>query len=247
MHSSTSFRGEGSNMDVPYRTIGQIRHAAAELRERALGATVEYPVDLEEIVYGCLYEEDQLRFDDEQELGVEDGEAVLAKTLCLEGKILIHAPLKREAGQGRYRFTIGHELGHWILHRPWLLAKREQADLFGADSNMNLTSLNRSVFFDGQGPKLPPEEWQANRFAEALLIGADHLREEFTIRFGPPPLPHRENGFVRCSCVRSLSRMLASQRVKGRPPLRHVFGLTELALAIALEQHGLVTEEAPLI
>jgi hypothetical protein len=88
----------------------------------------------------------------------------------------------------------------------------------------------------------PTEEWQANRFAVALLLDDHLLQDAFTERFGEPPLPRLENGFKRSPTLRALSRSIASQRVRGRPPLQDLFGLSAEAMAIALESRGYVVE-----
>ena len=48
----------------------------------------------------------------------------------------------------------------------------------------SLVSLQRNVFPAVGCGRLPPEEWQANRFAIALLLDSDRLRAEFRSRIG---------------------------------------------------------------
>ena len=38
---------------------------------------------------------------------------------------------ERPSREGRYRFTLAHEGGHWRLHRPLVQANRRQESLFG--------------------------------------------------------------------------------------------------------------------
>jgi hypothetical protein len=71
-------------------------------------------------------------------------------------------PTLYPARLGRYRFTIGHETGHWVLHRRPLLARAYQTSLFGEDEEP------AAVCRAGGGAD--PLEWQANQFAAYLLM-----------------------------------------------------------------------------
>ena len=62
-----------------------------------------------------------------------------------------------EGHEGRYNFTIAHEIGHHVLHREIYLAKQENNDTSGMCRKM------------GRKPKA---ESQADRFAAALLMPA---------------------------------------------------------------------------
>lgn len=59
------------------------------------------------------------------------------------------------AGMGRDRFTASHELGHYLMHRdvPIKFHRAEHGNL----------------------PKFRDSEWQANRFAGALLMPTDKM------------------------------------------------------------------------
>lgn len=233
-------------MIYPFLPEAEIEARASSFRREALGADSDsYPLDLDAIVYDHLCERCDLVFDDQHELGTEDGDPILGKMLPFQNKILITLSLSREFGRGRYRFTVAHEMGHWVLHRVLFLATVEQNSLFGSsDSREGLASLNRNLFPKSASRRVPPEEWQANRFASALLVGRAALESAFRHRFGDPPLPRCEGQIVRCTSLRSLSRSLASQRVRGQLPLYEVFGLSVEAMAIALEARGLVIESA---
>lgn len=80
--------------------------------------------------------------------------------------VQINRTLRIGGDVGRYRFTSAHEIGHWVLHRAQILAAADAPSLFGTTATPTLTTLNRTM----TGPKAPPEEIQANRFAAALLI-----------------------------------------------------------------------------
>ncbi|MGQ0814412.1 MAG: ImmA/IrrE family metallo-endopeptidase [Gemmatimonadota bacterium] len=210
---------------------------------------IKYPVDLDAVVYDHLCERHGLYFNDEADLN-ESGacDDVLGKTLPVSGRILINRELKARGEEGRYRFTVAHELGHWILHRPLVLAAAAQPGLFEDAEQYEFVSLNRDVFAATDRRAVPREEWQANRFAVALLIGRDRLRDEFVARFGPPPVVRAgREAPGRAATPRDLANQLATAQVNTLPQLRDVFGLSAEAMAIALESRGYVAENGPLV
>lgn len=243
-------------MNFPYLTENAIEGAAADLVQRVFGsAWCEHsPIELDTIVYDYLSPFEQLSFNDEAELPLENGEVVLGKTLPLRGQILLNRVLKLEAEPGRMRFTIAHEIGHWVLHRKLFLAQLEELDLFATDATASpdfaFTDLNRSVFPSScRSGMVPREEWQANRFAVALLINPVVLREEFALRFGAPPAAWATQEWrYKAKSVRDLALLLGRCNTTSvHVPLRQVFGLSTEAMAIALESGCYVVEDAPLM
>ena len=179
-------------------------------------------------------------FSDENDLGFADGDKVLGRTLPLAGRVEVCKTVRLQGPEGRYRFTVAHELGHWILHRPLFLARRSMLDFFDhRQLPTAVISLNRNVFPSGTRP--PPAEWQANRFAVALLVDADHLRREFEYRFQKAPIVAGSNDPM------SVARDIACSEVGAAPSLRDAFGLSAEAMAIALRTRGYVTENPPLL
>jgi len=75
-----------------------------------------------------------------------------------ESKVIFVNP-SVEAHEGRYSFTIAHELGHHVLHREAYLAGHGEA------------VMCRS----GEGR--PPEEVEADHFAEALLMPSSVVKD----------------------------------------------------------------------
>ena len=71
---------------------------------------------------------------------------------------------------GRYRFTVGHETGHWRLHRPYYQEDPNQGELFDG--------RGRPAFICRSSLK-PPVEWQADFFAGCLLIPREVVRSEW--------------------------------------------------------------------
>ncbi|MDE3152803.1 MAG: ImmA/IrrE family metallo-endopeptidase [Gemmatimonadota bacterium] len=206
-------------------------------------------LDLDVLVFDCICEHDGLSFNDEAELGQQGGEAILGRMLPLAGKIEIAAALKHANDPGRYRFTVGHEIGHWVLHRSLFLAEAATLDLFeGRTSEEGLLTLHRDVFPGAKGGPVRREEWQANQFAIDLLIAPDLLRAEFGERFATPSISRRQHdGRAGAVSLREHARRLAGQEFAGLPSLADTFGLSVEAMAIALEQRGYAVEDEPLL
>src|SRR5690349_2718532 len=100
---------------VPFLKPSDLEHAVNKLL-RTYGTwrkePPKPPIDVDEIVEGHLgltLEVDDLR----QRLGFSD---VLGATWFDERRICIDQSL--EDREGRFAFTVAHEIGHWQLHRP---------------------------------------------------------------------------------------------------------------------------------
>jgi hypothetical protein len=229
-------------MRYPYLPSRHIA-AAAEVLIRNSFPESEYlvpPVDLDGIVYDHLCGQGDLAFSNEHDLGYEEGEKVLGVTLIRTGQIRIDRSLLDSDQVGRYRFTVAHELGHWILHRPLFLVEDSNLSMFAVESEKPLISLNRNVFPEGR--KRPPaEEWQANQFASFLLIPRKQLAA--AVRENHHSLPLR--------CPDGVSLRAFSRDVAAKPGLHgslsERFLVSKEAMAIALEANGLVTDKDTLL
>jgi hypothetical protein len=238
-------------MIYPWLDVADIEAAARSLRSKALGSDGDATplLDLDAIVFDYLCEHEEMCFDDEHDLGWEDGEQVLGRMKPIPGRIEITSVLKDAPDLGRYRFTVAHELGHWVLHRPLFLAQAETLDLFGSTLRpTEMMSLHRAVFPSAAKAYLAPEEWQANRFAADLLVGVTVLRREFEERFDATVIARNTRGWrLHARTLREHSRRLACGEINGRAPLCSVFDLSCEAMAITLEERGYAVEEPPLI
>lgn len=231
-------------MHYPFLPEEHIEASALALISRAFGDAdaAGCCVDLDALLFDYLYEKDDLVFADEEDLGTNDGEKVLGRTLPFAGRVEICRSLKHSGNPGRYRFTVGHELGHWILHRPLFLAGRNQLELgFGNEAaNEALVSVDGNIFSTPQ-QKVPREEYQANRFAVALLVNGKLLRGEFEKRFGQPPM------ICPPGDLRLSSRRIARERRNGLQPLHQTFGLSVEAMAISLESKGYLADQPTIL
>ena len=79
------------------------------------------------------------------------------------GKMLIEALLANDLTQyGRYRFTLAHELAHWILHKSLYTGTKIAAATFLTDRQYD-----------------DSEEWQANYLAKAILMPVGQVKRGF--------------------------------------------------------------------
>ena len=94
--------------------------------------------------------------------------------------------------EGRFLFTLAHEIGHWILHRKHFFIDEQQQNIFdlledeNRDNFIICVKRNESAMLYVR-KKTPEEwiEWQADNFASSLLMPKDifkttyeHLKEE---------------------------------------------------------------------
>jgi Zn-dependent peptidase ImmA (M78 family) len=97
---------------------------------------------------------------------------VLAEIYILSKKIVVDESLdpdEHPESEGRYNFTLAHEIGHWVLHRHDVIAVAEIPDLFG--------EIPPPVICRDFSPE--PHEWQANQFASHLLMPKEFVLTEW--------------------------------------------------------------------
>jgi len=135
-----------SALDIEARSQACLRRCTEKLGLKEL----PIPVPVEHWIEGPL----GIRF------GVSDlshlGKDVLGASFISEGEILVSETLLKN--EGRYRFTCGHELGHFILH----------GYLHRAFRDTDIEPGTRGDF-----------EYEADRFAAAFLMPATLLMREF--------------------------------------------------------------------
>ncbi|MDQ3722777.1 MAG: ImmA/IrrE family metallo-endopeptidase [Actinomycetota bacterium] len=130
------------------------------------------PVPIEDIADSCF----GLLVRDLDELGdapgapaLETGQSLSGLLLPDRGEIWVSAS-EGTAWPGRRRFTIGHELGHWCMHRAG------DGAVFCRSTSIEpeaATTLDR--------PPPPPFEEEANVFAASLLMPAHLIQEHYEL------------------------------------------------------------------
>ena len=104
----------------------------------------------------------------------EPGASVSGLLLAGSGEIWVNAAEARQ-WPARRRFTLGHELGHWVLHRSG------QEALFCRRA----TVAPEETPADSRPPQ-PVTEEEANMFAAALLMPAELMRRHYRDTRGRP-------------------------------------------------------------
>lgn len=97
---------------------------------------------------------------------------VLAEIYILSRKIIVDLSLDPDEypqSEGRFNFTLAHEIGHWILHRHDIIAVSDIPDMFG---EVPPPVICRDFSKE-------PHEWQADEFAAYLLMPKDFVLNEW--------------------------------------------------------------------
>lgn len=142
---------------------------------KKFGAIADPPVPITEIVDSHLNLSLGLG-DLAQTLGVT---GVLGATKVSERKVLIDQSLDPEVFprmEGRYHFTLAHEVGHWELHRHLVLGNPGQTSLVGAESRPQILCRKASA--------KEPIEYQADLFSGFLLMPRELVMKRWGMRFG---------------------------------------------------------------
>jgi hypothetical protein len=156
------------------RRVEEVELAAARVLEEAVDAGIwngrSLPVPVHDIAdshFGLLIR-------DVDDLAAAPGAPAVADGQILSGLLLPDLGeiwVSRAEGDrwpGRRRFTIGHEVGHWVLHR------RTGAGLYCRSGSVA----------EAEKLHVPPAEEEANVFAAALLMPADLVRRAYARRRG---------------------------------------------------------------
>ena len=141
--------------EIPQHEIEAKAQALVERYEDEMGVRVRAPVPVETIAEHFL----GYRIDITDE-GLFEDPRYLGGIVFDENVIRINASV--ESHEGRYNFTIAHEIGHHVLHREHYLAAREAET---PDIMCREVSAK------------PLVERQADQFASALLMPAEEVRK----------------------------------------------------------------------
>jgi Zn-dependent peptidase ImmA (M78 family) len=186
-------------LQVPYLADEAIERDAEALLAQfahARGMAIRAPIPIEDIIEKHL--KLHIEFDDLHHLlGVPrggSGTADIFGAIWFEtGEIVIDEsldPEERPPIEGRYRFTLAHDGGHWRLHRPLVQANSGHGSLFGYARQP--TVVCRSSRAKDRA------EFQANLYASCLLMPRKLVFQAWRDRFGndhPWGVP-RKDGIV---------------------------------------------------
>lgn len=130
------------------------------------------PVPVEDIVDTCfgLLVRDMDDLTQAPDCPVDDPQGVSGLLLTARGEIWVNAEEARE-WPPRRRFTIGHELGHWVMHRTG------QQSLFCRKATV--VDPDERPEPPTTRPPLPVTEEEANHFAAALLMPPELIRHHY--------------------------------------------------------------------
>ena len=120
---------------------------------------------------------------------VLDENNTICKKKFEKGTIILNEILINDLKlQGRYQFTLAHELGHWTLHRKEFIEDENQINLFNIvgsiTENNYIKCLNRDVVYSNVcTSKLKTDldwlEWQANYFGASILMPRSLIKQYY--------------------------------------------------------------------
>jgi hypothetical protein len=243
---------------VPYIADESIERDAEALLAQfahARGVAIRAPIPIEDIIEKHL--KLHVEFDDLHRLleiprGGFGTEPDIFGAIWLEaGEIVIDESLDPEVRptiEGRYRFTLGHEGGHWRLHRPLVEANGGQDSLFG--DTQQPTVVCRS------SQSKERVELQADLYASCLLMPRKLVFWAWRDRFGndhPRTLRREDRMVVPCgvgeetaAVVRSFDQSRDDEVLEHfARPLADQFMVSRIAMRIRLEKLNLLHREIP--
>lgn len=138
------------------RSYDNIRECAAQVLS-CFNPSGKLPVDIEHIVDVGLGINIVPCANLKKEIGIEGGLSVDRKNIYIDKGLYFNSKTKC-----RCRFTIAHELGHYLLHAA--IYRRAARDCLDSEGIYNLIkSISNSASYERY-------EWQANAFAGLVLV-----------------------------------------------------------------------------
>jgi len=241
------------NEDVPYLSRGMLEVQAGLLLhayEQAKRKTVIPPVPVDSIMESFL----KLKFsfmDMREIFGVGD----VAGALWMEtAEVGVDHSLDPEAHprmEGRYNFTVAHELGHWQLHRRYKLRKADPMLPFAPDEVASSTYVCRSSTRNRA-------EFQADLFASSLLMPRPMVLVVWRELYGNGPMTidglrrhghavqERDPWMHGSRFPDNENKYYAWLREGVVRPLASKFRVSRQAIGIRLDELGLLPKDFPL-
>lgn len=218
--------------DSSYIPPQHIQSSARALLDRYVQITgfPDPPYDPEAIIWEVLNDLEGLSLNYHDLKSNENGEKIAGKTLPSERLILIDEETRTRP---YFPFTVGHEIGHWILHCRNVVELDHQKTLFDLGISPFVTLCR-----DLESTPKDPLEIQANLFSANLLMPEHVLRKKFTDHFGEPSVVPSVHGHQ--ALREESSRLARGTGLATNTPLWKEFGVSVTSMAIRLEQLGLV-------
>lgn len=189
----------------------------------------------------------QIRLEEPQEVALEDilktGPAPGYKVAGFLNREECRIVVVRDCKEEWRRFTLGHELGHWLLH-PALCLHRDrpvsgaegkssgrpvqevEADVFSAELHMP-QKLLRKVFFSNFGGVIDGRDLaRASTYTFALPLGHSFCPKQFSTK------GKEFRAFIAATAIGSILGPFV--------PLNRAFKVSPTAMAIQLLDHALV-------
>lgn len=172
--------------------------------------------------------------------------AILGQLDIKQNLIRINAlldPHQDRRKEGRYNYTLAHEGGHQVLHRPYAEALMEAPSLFDDEKEENEIILCR------REDQKAPIEIQADKFASCLLLPREKLRQEFQAYFGKPTVEIEKMVFGLRNSKDFLMQCFHPSHVPsddeivhhGCKELAELFRVSRQAMVIRLKNIGLLS------
>lgn len=151
---------------------------------------------------------------------------------------------------GRYHFTLGHEAGHWRLHREFYLEDPNQAHLFG-------DGVGKPTYVCRSSEAKKPVERQADYFAAYLLMPREMVRTAWQTWQGSldpmtlDQLRAREREIITSEVLRRGGLAMGQENIDNTMmewfcrPLAEQFKVSAQAMRIRLEGMELLLREKP--
>jgi len=222
---------------VPYLPENEIESVAIFLLGQygeKFGPVGRPPIPVEEVLECQL--DLYLEFDDlAVQLAVPDA---LGATWVEDRRVVIdHSldPTLHPRKEGRYRFTIGHEVGHWELHRHLCRRRTGQGLLFRAMREPSIICRISSM--------RSRAEWQANVFSANLLMPGRMVVDAWRERCGNT-IPYVADDEIAELCKRWRLDEGEEPTVEIARDMAREFKVSGQAMQIRLRSLGLICTEA---
>lgn len=224
--------------EVPFLTRQQIEDEARDLLSAygsKYGVVEKPPIPADEILN--TYLKVALDFDDLPKLLNMEAD-VFGATWLERRQVIIDQrldPTNHPEMIGRYNFTVGHETGHWQLHRGHFEKDPNQQQLFAANESPTVVCRSSEA--------KERIEWQADVFSSCLLMPRSLIKECFRIIYAWDQISLVEiKQRIRDAGIRnSVSDDLLIE--KFAKPIARAFLVSPIAMRIRLEDLGLVVRK----